>query len=47
MFAAMAGEAGCRSYEITAMAAALPVGSTPGSISGWTRARHLQQLVAR
>src|SRR4051812_30492049 len=24
MFAAMAGEAGCRSYEITAMAAALP-----------------------
>src|SRR5882757_4852008 len=30
MFAAMAGEAGCRSYEITAMAAALPGRIDPG-----------------
>jgi len=30
MFAAMAGEAGCQSYEITAMAAALPGRTEPG-----------------
>jgi asparagine synthase (glutamine-hydrolysing) len=35
MFAAMAGEAGCRSYEITAMASALPGRNSPAEENTW------------
>jgi asparagine synthase (glutamine-hydrolysing) len=35
MFAAMAGEAGCRSYEITAMASALPGKNSPAEENIW------------